>query len=100
MQLFQHVLELLRNRQAKIGGILHKAQTLIGNVEKDDGGTKHRAGANHMYIHHMGQTYQNKNEHLLEDALKAYGAGEFLVHNGAHHTRDIVKYRKAQKRIE
>ena len=35
MQLFQHILHLLRNRQPQMPCILQQAHALIGNIEKD-----------------------------------------------------------------
>lgn len=35
MQLFQHILHLLRNRQPQMPCILQQAHALIGNIKKD-----------------------------------------------------------------
>ena len=46
MQLFQHVLQLLRDRQPQVRGILHQGNTLIGDVEEDHRSPQHRAASN------------------------------------------------------
>ena len=100
MQLLQHRLQFCRDRQTEISRVLNQGKSLVGQVEEDHRCPQDAPRANDVGVQSVADAYQAENEYLFEDALKAHGRGQFLVHNGAHHTRDIVKYRKAQKRIE
>ena len=43
-----------------------------------------------MQIDDVRNAHHEQDEHLLADALEADGAGQLLVHDGAHHARDRV----------
>ena len=50
MQLLQHDLQLLRDRQAKVTGVLQKAHALVGEVEENDCRAEHRARCDHIDV--------------------------------------------------
>ena len=98
MELYQDVLELIRNRQADVRRVLKQAQPFVRQIEEDHRAAQRAAGADHMDVHDVGHAHQHEDEHLLEDAPKAHGAGQLLVHNGAHDARDVVEHHEYQKR--
>ena len=100
MKLFQDILQLSRNGQAQMGGVLHDADTLVGQVEENDCGTQHSTLTEDIDIHDVTDAYKGKNQHLTADALEANRTGELLVGDGAHDTGDVVDYRKGNQRIQ
>jgi hypothetical protein len=100
MKLFQDILQLSRNGQAQMGGVLHDADTLVGQVEENDCGTQHTALTENIDIYNVSDAHQGEDQHFTADALKANGTGELLVGDGSHDACDVVDYRKGNQRIQ
>ena len=80
--------------------ILKKAYTLIGNVEKDHGGTKHTTGTDDLHIKNICNPNQQEDEHLSADALKAHFTGEVFVCNCIHDACDVVDHHKCEQCVK
>ena len=100
MQLFQHVFQLLRDGQAQVSGVLQERDALIGQVEEDHRRAQSAALSQHIHVHQVADAHQHKDEYLPADALKAHGAGQLLVRDGAHHTGDVVHQHEGDQRVE
>ena len=100
MELLQDFLQLFRDRQSQVCGILHDADALVGQVEEDDCGTQHTALTENIDIYNVSDAHQGEDQHFTADALKANGTGELLVGDGAHDACDVVDYRKGNQRIQ
>ena len=90
MELRQDVLHLLRHGKPQVRRVLQQAHALIGEIKEDDCRAKHRACADDLYIHDVGDSNQQEDQHLPADALKAHLAGQLLVRDGAHHAGDVI----------
>ena len=64
MQLLQHDLQLLRDRQAKVTGVLQKAHALVGEVEENDCCAEHRACCDHIDVDDVRDAYQHEDDDL------------------------------------
>ena len=58
---------------------------------------KRTAGADHMKINDVRNAYHEQDENLLANTLETHGAGQFLVHDGAHDARDVVQRHKNEQ---
>ena len=50
------------------GGILQKAYTLVGDIEKDNRRPQNRAAPDDLHIKDVGNPHQQEDQHLLCDA--------------------------------
>ena len=100
MKLLQHGLQLLRDGQAEVRGVLHETDAFIGDVEKDNRRPKYTAGADHLRIQNMTDAYQQEDQDLAADTLEADLAGQLLIGKGAHDTGDVVDGHEGQKCVE
>ena len=100
MKLLEHRFQLLRNRQAEVGGVLQDRETVVGNGPEDDGGTKHPRLVQDMYIQDLGNAHQKEGQHLPAEASEAHGGAELLILNGAHDAGEIVHDHEDQQRVE
>ena len=71
VKLLKHRLQLFRDGQAEMGGILKQGYALIRQVEEDHSSPEHADTAEHLHIQQMADTDQCEDEHFAEDALKA-----------------------------
>ena len=90
MQLLQHDLQLLRNRQAKVTGVLQKAHTLVGEVEENDCRAEHRARCDHIDVDDVRDAYQHEDDDLAADTFEADLAGQLFIGYRAHDTGDVI----------
>ena len=81
-------------------GILRERYALVGDVEEDYRRAEDAACADDLHIENVGDPHEQENQHLAADALKAHLAGEFLVRNGAHDSRDVIHGDKDHERDE
>ena len=100
MQLLQHGLQLLRDRQAKVGRVLDEGQALVGQVEEDDGGAQDAAGSDDMGVQHMTDAHQREDQHLPADAFEAHAAGQLPVGDCAEDARHVVQGNEQQQGIK
>src|SRR5574344_218220 len=100
MQLFQYFLHFLWDRQSKVSCVFQKGNALIGDVEKHHCRSQHRACSDYLHIKDICNPHKQKNQHLSADTLKAYLAGQRMVRDGTHHSRDIVHNHKGNQCIE
>lgn len=84
VQLLQHCLQLVWDRQAEMGCVFDKGDAFIGEIEEDDSRAHNAAAANHLRVNDMTDAHQQENQHLAADTLEADLAGEILVNDGAH----------------
>ena len=75
MELRQHVFQLLRNRQADMGGIFQKAHALIGNIEEDYRCPQRVPRTDHLRIQDMPRAHHHEDQHLAEDPPEPHLAG-------------------------
>ncbi len=47
-----------------MSGILQKAHSLVGNVEKDDCRAQDASGSDDLHIEDVGDSYQQEDQHL------------------------------------
>lgn len=66
-------------------GVLQKRDAFVGQVEEDHRRAEHSLLTQHIHVHQVADAHQHEDEHLPTDALEAHGAGQLLVHDGAHH---------------
>ena len=71
VQLLQHCLQLVWDRQAEMGCVFDKGNAFIGEIEKDDSRAQDAATANHLRVNNMTDAHQKENQHLAADALEA-----------------------------
>lgn len=80
--------------------IFKKAYTLIGNVEKDHGGTKYTAGTDDLHIKDICNSNQQEDKHLSADAFKSDLAGEAFVCNCTYDASDVIDHHKGEQCVE
>ena len=83
-----------------MSGIFENADAFIGNVEEDDCSTKDTARADDVRIKNAANANEQENQHLSTDTFEAYFAGEGVITNGAHNTRDVVDDHEGDKCVE
>ena len=89
MQLFKHCFQLCGNRQTEVASVLDEGNTLVGNVEENDGSTQYRAGTDNLCVNDVADADKGKDQHLLEDALEADCRGQLLIDNGPVEIKQI-----------
>lgn len=100
MELGQNVLQLRRDRQTQVRGVLQQGNTFIGQIEENHSGTKDAALAEYMDIQNIADTYQGEDQNLPADALEADFAGQGFVDGGAHDASDVVDHHEGDQRIQ
>ena len=105
--LFRAVVELLKYRfqlcgnwQAEMGRILHKGNTLIGQIKENDCGPQHTSRTEDLHVHQVADADQNKNQDLFEDAPEADLRGQLLIHDGAHNPGEVVQNYEGQQCVQ
>ena len=97
MELFQYVLEFLRDRESQMCSVLQEAYALIGEVKKDNSGTKDRSCPDDLCVEYMPNAHQHEDDHLLADAFKANAAVQLPVLDSTHDAGDIIHRNKHDK---
>ena len=62
MKLLQNSLQLFRDGQAEVCGVLHETDAFIGDVEKDHRCPKYAAGADYMRVQNVTDAYQQEDQ--------------------------------------
>lgn len=83
-----------------MSGVFQKAHAFIGDVEKDDRCAQDAARADDVQVEDVGHPYQQEDQHFPADALKPHGAGQLLIRNRTHHTRDVIDHHKSKQRVK
>ena len=94
MELLQYRLQLFRDGQSKVCGVLDDTHTLVGQIEENHRRAKHGTRTDDLHIQNVGNPHQQENQYLPADSFESHLAVEFLVRYGAHYTRDVVRHRK------
>lgn len=81
-------------------GILRKAHALIGDVKENDRSSQYAARTDDLHIEDVGDPHKQENQHLAADALEAHLAGQLVIRNGAHDSRDVVDCNERHKSDE
>ena len=100
MELCQDILQLFRDGQPQVSGILQKAHTLVGDVEKDNRRPQDTPRSDDLHIEDVGDPHKQEDQHLLCNAPESYLTGQLLIRRGAHHARDIVHHDKGDQCIQ
>ena len=79
MELFQHRLQLLRDRETKVRCILYQGDAFIGEIEENDRRAKDAAGTDDLRIQHVADAHQREDQDLAADTLEADLAGELVA---------------------
>ena len=61
MQLLQHILHLIRNRQAEMRGIFQNAQAIVREEKENDRCAQHTGLMENLLVENVGQPNQQKN---------------------------------------
>ena len=100
MELLQHRLQFLGDRQAKVASVLDETDPFVGHVEKDDRSPQYRSAADDLRVNDVADADNGEDQHLLEDAFEAHGRGQPLVDNGAHDAGDVVDHHKRKQCVK
>ena len=90
MQLFEHLFELLWDRQAEVGGVLQDGEAVIRDRPEDDGSTQYPRLVQHIDVQHLGDPDKQEGQHLPAQAAEADRGAELLILDGTHHAGDVV----------
>ena len=100
MELLQHHLQLLRDREPQVACVLKKTHALIGQVEENHRCPKHAAGSNDLRIQHMADPDQQEDQYLAADPLKADLGRQLVIRCRTHHPSDIIDHHEEHERIQ
>ena len=89
MELLQHCLQLFRDGQSKVCGVLDDAHALVGQIEENHCRAKYRTRSNDLHVQDVGNPHQQENQYLAADIKKSiFYKGRFLKIYNYHQDDD------------